>query len=92
MQVIPDPLQLLAIKPDIVWLDNPMHVLFVGCNGGISVFDVHDRTLKKLGDYIFGKGTHTVAVDESTQLVYVPLVDVGGRPALRILKFVPNGV
>jgi DNA-binding beta-propeller fold protein YncE len=92
MKVIPDPLQVLAVKPDMVVLDNPAHILFVGCNGGISVFDVQNRTLKKLGDYIFGKGTHSITVDESTQLVYIPLVDVGGRPTLRILKFIPNGV
>ncbi len=92
MKVIPDPLQVLAIKPDIVVLDNPMHVLFVGCSGGISVFDIRNRTVKKLGDYNFGKGTHTIAVDEATQLVYIPLIDVGGRPTLRILKFIPGGV
>jgi hypothetical protein len=28
---------------------------------------------------------HSVAVDPTTHLVYVPLEDVGGRPVLRIL-------
>ncbi|MFL5703024.1 MAG: YncE family protein, partial [Ktedonobacteraceae bacterium] len=49
MQVIPGALLLVAFNPDIVRLDHPLHLLFVGCAGGISVFDESGRGLKKLG-------------------------------------------
>src|SRR5260221_10043344 len=44
MQVIPDPLLSVAFNPDIVRLDHPLHLLFVGCAGGISVFDESGRS------------------------------------------------
>lgn len=92
MNVLPDPLLTLALKPDIVVLDHTHHVLYVGCATGISIFDVQGRTIRKLGDYVIGKGTHTVAVDEATQMLYLPLVELGGRPVLRIVRFDPNGI
>ncbi len=93
MQVIPDPLLSVAFNPDIVRLDHPLHLLFVGCAGGISVFDESGRRLKKLGDYFFGGGSHhTLAIDETTQLIYLPQPSVGDRPILRVIKYVPNGV
>jgi hypothetical protein len=93
MQVIPGALLPVAFNPDIVRLDHPLHLLFVGCAGGISVFDESGRGLKKLGDYFFGGGSHhTLAIDETTQLIYLPQPSVGNRPILRVIKYVPNGV
>jgi DNA-binding beta-propeller fold protein YncE len=93
MQVIPGALLPVAFNPDIVRLDHPLHLLFVGCAGGISVFDESGRRLKKLGDYFFGGGSHhTLAIDETTQVIYLPQPSVGNRPILRVIKYVPNGV
>jgi DNA-binding beta-propeller fold protein YncE len=92
MTVIPDPLMLLAPGPDIVILDHPLHLLFVGCAGGVSVFDESNSSLRKLGDYIVGKGTHTLAVDETTQDIYLPQINIGGRPVLRIVHFNSVGI
>jgi hypothetical protein len=93
MQVIPGALPSVAFNPDIVRLDHSLHVLFVGCAGGISVFDESGRGLKKLGDYFFGGGSHhTLAIDETTHLIYLPQPSVGNRPILRVIKYVPNGV
>lgn len=92
MSVLPDPLLLLASKPDIAIIDHTMHVLFIGCVGGVSAFDIRGGRIRKLGDYVLGKNTHTLAVDERTQLVYMPLADVGGRPIIRIAKYNVNGV
>lgn len=92
MTIVHDPLMLLAAKPDIVILDHPLHVLFVACAGGISVFDESNGGLRKLGDYIVGKGTHTLAVNEAAQDLYLPLTDVGGRPVLRIVHYNPAGI
>lgn len=92
MKVIPDdPKQLvLAAKPDIAVIDQSQHVIFIGCAGGVSVFDESNGQLKKLGTYQFGKNTHTLAVNETTNLLYLPQPDIGGRPALRIVKYDPN--
>jgi DNA-binding beta-propeller fold protein YncE len=81
----------LAPGPDIVVLDHPYHVLFVACKGGISVFDEKAGAFHKLGDYHIGKQTHTIALDEATQMLYLPM-DSGGRPVLRIARYNPSGV
>ena len=92
MKVIPDvPKQLfLAAKPDIVILDHTQHVIFVGCAGGVTVFDESNGQLRRLGNYAFGKNSHTVAVNEATNLLYLPQPDIGGRPVLLIVKYDPN--
>src|SRR5437763_563763 len=61
--------------PDIVRIDQDpksnIDVLFVACKAGISIFDITPGPgkFKKLGDEIVGKGTHTLAVDPTTQTV-----------------------
>ena len=93
MQAFSGPLLSVAYNPDIVRLDHPLHLLFVGCAGGISIFDESGRGLKKLGDYFLGGGSHhTIAIDEATQLIYLPQPSVGDRPILRVIKYVANGV
>ncbi len=93
MQPFPGPLLPVAFNPDIVRLDHPSHLLFVGCAAGISIFDESGRGLKKLGDYFLGGGSHhTIAIDEATQLIYLPQPSVGNRPILRIIKYVANGI
>lgn len=84
----------VAFNPDIMRLDRSAHLLFVGCAAGISIFDESGRGLKKLGgDYYLGGGSHhTIAIDEATQLIYLPQPSVGERPILRIIKYNANGV
>jgi hypothetical protein len=91
MKVIPGPYMALAAKPDMVVIDHKLQVLFVACSSGISVFDIQGGNLKKLGDYIVGKGTHTLAVNEATNELYLPQPDIGGRPTLRIVLYHPGG-
>ncbi len=92
MRVIPaDPQAMrLAPSPDIVALDHTAHVLLVGCKGGISVFDERAGAFHKLGDYQMGSNTHSIALDEATQYVYLP-INAGGRPVLRIARYNPSG-
>jgi hypothetical protein len=92
MKVIPtDPAKVkLESGPDIVVLDNSLHLLFVGCAGGISIFDEKAGEFHKLGDEVLGKQTHTIAIDEQTQEVFLPTF-IGGRPVLRIARYNPNG-
>ncbi|MEO8954854.1 MAG: YncE family protein [Ktedonobacteraceae bacterium] len=94
MQPFPGSPLSVAFNPDIVRLDHSAHLLFVGCAAGISIFDESGRGLKKLGsDYFLGGGSHhTIAIDEATQLIYLPQPTVGERPILRIIKYDANGV
>jgi DNA-binding beta-propeller fold protein YncE len=93
MKPFSDPPLPVAFNPDIVRLDHSAHLLFVACAGGFSIFDESGRTLKKLGDYFLGGGSHhTVAIDEVNQVVYLPEPSVGERPVLRVIKYVANGV
>ena len=93
MKAFPGPLPPVAYNSDIVRLDHPLHLLFVGCAGGISIFDESGRGLKKLGNYFLGGGSHhTLTIDEATQLIYLPQPSIGERPVLRIIKYVANGV
>jgi DNA-binding beta-propeller fold protein YncE len=93
MQPFPGPLLPLAFNPDIVRLDHSLHTLFVGCAGGISVFDESNRGLKLLGTYFLGGGSHhTLAIDEATQLIYLPQPSIGDRPVLRVIRYNDNGV
>ncbi len=94
MQAFPGAALPVAFNPDIVRLDHSAHLLFVGSAAGIAIFDESGRGLKKLGDnYFLGGGSHhTLAIDETTQLIYLPEPSVGERPLLRIIKYEANGV
>ena len=94
MQPFPGDLLPVAFNPDIVRIDHAAHLLFVGCAGGIAIFDESGRQLKKLGDnYFLGGGSHhTIAIDEATQKIYLPQPVVGNRPILRVIRYVANGV
>lgn len=93
MRVIPsDPrTTMLAATPDIVLVDYTEQVVFVGCRGGISIFDERPGAFHKVGDYQIGKNTHSIALDEATQYLYVP-IEAGGRPVLRVVQYNPKGV
>lgn len=92
-----DPEQtLLAPAPDIVQVihfqtPTPSDVVFVGCGGGISVFDETNGQFKKLGDYAIGHETHTIAIDPATGYIYLPVPSVGGRPTLHVAIYNPHG-
>jgi hypothetical protein len=92
MTLIQTPSNILPVKPDIVVFDQKLHVVFVACASGIAVFDVHNNEFNHIGDYVLGKATHTIAVNDATNEVYLPLPDSGGRPTLRIVKYNPDGI
>jgi DNA-binding beta-propeller fold protein YncE len=86
----------LAPSPDLVQVihfksPTPADIVFVGCGGGISVFDETNGQFKKLGDYAIGHETHTIAIDPATGYIYLPVPGVGGRPTLHVAKYNPHG-
>jgi DNA-binding beta-propeller fold protein YncE len=88
MQPFPDAtLRQLPANCDIARLDHPLHVLFVGCQAGVAMFDEARGQLTSLGSqFVGGNSNHTVFINEETQEVYVPLPNAGDRPVLRILQ------
>jgi DNA-binding beta-propeller fold protein YncE len=87
---------LLAPSPDLVQVihfQKPVRadIVFVGCGGGISVFDETNGHFKKLGDYAVGHETHTIAIDPATGYIYLPVPSVGGRPTLHVALYNPSG-
>ncbi|MBA2288465.1 MAG: hypothetical protein H0W02_23560 [Ktedonobacteraceae bacterium] len=79
-------------KPDIVVFDQTSHLILIGCQFGVSVLDERNGSLRKLGDFFVGKGSHTLVVDEATHTIYLPIANVGGRPVLRVEHYDPNGL
>jgi len=73
-------------NPDMLLLDHPLHLLYVATAGGITLFHEDGTSLQWLGNYTFGVNTHSLAVDEATHMLYMPLPRMGGRPVLRILR------
>jgi 6-phosphogluconolactonase (cycloisomerase 2 family) len=71
--------------PDVLAQDPGSRRLFVAAeSGAIAAFDIRGDSLVPLPTY-HAPHAHSVAVDPTTHLLYVPLEDVGGRPVLRIL-------
>jgi DNA-binding beta-propeller fold protein YncE len=71
--------------PDVVAFDPSWGRLYVAAESGVvSAFTARDGGVAHDGDVVIPHA-HTVSVDPRTHLVYLPLQDVGGRPALRIM-------
>ena len=81
--------QSVGNNPDLMTLDNGWHYLYVASESGVvSVFDVHERTIKEVNEgFVDPGGAHTIAVDQQTHYIYLPLENVGGMPVLRIALF-----
>ena len=72
--------------PDVLDLDPVRHRLYVASESGvITPFQTAGDSLAPLPPYRAPRA-HSVAVDPSTGLIYVPLENVKGRPTLRILR------
>lgn len=83
--------QSVGNNPDLMALDNSWHHLYVASESGVvTVFDEHGRALHKLGEGFVAPGAHSVAVDQQSHYLYLPLEDVGGVPVLRIALFNPS--
>ena len=72
-------------SPDVLAFDPALGRLYVAAESGIvAVFDERGGVLIQRGWYR-APHAHSVAVDPGTHRVYLPLSDLDGRPALRIL-------
>jgi DNA-binding beta-propeller fold protein YncE len=72
--------------PDVLAFDAGLGRLYVAAESGtVSVFQERGKELRPLGE-IEIPHAHSVSVDPTTHLVYLPLQDVRGRPVLRIME------
>jgi DNA-binding beta-propeller fold protein YncE len=74
--------------PDVLVWDPEWRRLYVAAESGVvSSFWLDGSTLHPVGEYR-APSAHSVSVDPRTHRIYLPLENVGGHPALRILE--PN--
>jgi DNA-binding beta-propeller fold protein YncE len=74
--------------PDVLAFDPQWHRLYVATEGGgLWLYRLQERRLVPEG-VLDLPHAHTVSVDTSTHLVYLPLQNLEGRPVLRILSSV----
>lgn len=87
MQTIAEKPWPVEVTPDIVALDHTQHLIYVACAAGITVFKQNGNQLQWVNNYTFGVNTHTIAINEATHEVYVPIPRLGNRPVLMILRY-----
>lgn len=75
--------------PDVLAYDPGRHELYVGTeDGGLWIYRIHGKQALPVGRLDLPHA-HTVWVDPSTHLVYLPLQRLDGKPVLRILAGAP---
>jgi len=73
--------------PDVLAFDHGRNLLYVASESGIvSLFNVESVNVTKHGEGLLGSHAHVVAVDSDTHYAYFPLMNLDGRPALRITR------
>jgi YVTN family beta-propeller protein len=74
-------------NPDVLAYDEGLHYLYIAAQSGImTVFTVQKGQVKKIYVSSIAPRAHTVAVNQITHDVYLPLVNIGGKSVLRIYK------
>ena len=77
-----------AVKPLLPGMRKLLYV--AGESGVVSLFNVESAHVTKRGEGLLGPHAHVVAVDPDTHLAYFPLMNLGGHPALRIMRPQPH--
>lgn len=73
--------------PDVLAFDAGLRRLYLAAEDGtVSIFDENGRTLAPEASAKLDDHAHTVAVDQATHRVYLPLQDVNGHAVLRIFE------
>jgi len=83
----------LGDGPDVLAFDDALRLLYVASESGIvSVLEEQGKSLTKVGEGLLARNAHSVAVDPKTHRVYFPLQNVNGRPVLRVMEPVRQGM
>lgn len=82
----------VGCDPDVLAIDLKRQRLYVASESGVvSVFHITKDGLRKLGQGYVGDDAHSVAVDPSTGLIYLPIEDFHGKPVLKIMRYQITG-
>jgi hypothetical protein len=57
-----------------------------GESGGVSEFSVSGNDISKSGESFLARNAHVVAVQQANHEIYFPLMNVDGKPVLRIMQ------
>lgn len=76
-------------NPDVLALDTTKALLYVASESGtVSIFDESNPlSIRKVWEGFVAKEAHTIAVNNQTHQLYLPLEDIGGKPVLRIMQY-----
>lgn len=78
--------------PDVLAYDAGLHRLYVAAESGVvAVFQTRGAALEKIGQTYLAPNAHSIAVDQDTHRVYLPLENIDGQPVLRIFETVTAG-
>src|SRR6266700_5364335 len=78
-------MQTVGETPDVLALDSGWHLLYVASESGVlSVFEESGQGLRKLYEGFVATEANTIAVDEQTHRIFLPLQEVHGSPLLSI--------
>ena len=78
----------VGTDPDVLAWDAGRRLLYVASESGVvSVFADDGPRVRKVGEGFVAAEAHSIAVDEQTHRLYLPLQDLGGRAVLRIAEF-----
>ena len=74
-------------NPDVLAYDPGLERLYVAAESGVvAVFSPTGTSLRKLGQAHLASTAHSVAVDPTTHLVFLPLQRDPDKPGLRVMK------
>jgi YVTN family beta-propeller protein len=77
----------VAKDPDVLAFDAQRQKLYVaGESGEVSEFSVSANSISKSGESFLARNAHVVAVQPATHEIYFPLMNVNGKPLLRIMQ------
>jgi DNA-binding beta-propeller fold protein YncE len=76
----------VAKDPDVLAFDAQRQKLYVaGESGEVSEFSVSGGNISKTGESFLARNAHVVAIQPATHEIYFPLMNVDGKPVLRIM-------
>jgi DNA-binding beta-propeller fold protein YncE len=77
----------VAKDPDVLAFDAQRQRLYVaGESGEVSEFSTSGNSVSKTGQSFLARNAHVVAVEPGTHEIYFPLMNVNGKPVLRIMQ------
>jgi DNA-binding beta-propeller fold protein YncE len=77
----------VAKDPDVLAFDAQRQTLYVaGESGEVSEFTVSGSGISKTGESFLARNAHVVAIQPATHEIYFPLMNVDGKPVLRIMQ------